>query len=329
MRDCSRRDIYDDETGMIGEREKGSITVARPILLIIFNRPELTRQVVDELSKWPRTRIYIAGDGPRSTVSQDAGLCGEAQETALALAQYHEVRTLFQTSNLGCAHGVSSAISWFFRHEQAGLILEDDCVPLRSFDLFADLLLSRYEADERVMMISGNNFIWERSAAPDEYYFMRHAHIWGWATWRRAWEKFDFEMADWPTMRGSDWLTETCRGHKDATRYWQKIFDRTSQGFIDTWDYRWVWSMWRNEGLAVAPSRNLVRNIGFAKTATHTHSAPAWLERLITEDLRFPLKHQSVVHPDLEAERFTDVKIFDVSSSPLRRLVRYYGRGIR
>src|SRR5262245_37089210 len=84
-----------------------------------------------------------------------------------------EVKTLFRERNLGCRKRVSTAIDWFFEHEEEGIILEDDCLPSRCFFAYCSTLLERYRLDERIMCISGANLQHGRGVTPYSYYFSR------------------------------------------------------------------------------------------------------------------------------------------------------------
>lgn len=283
--------------------------MARPVLLIVFNRPDTTQQVVNAIANWDISTLYVAADGPRSDRDEEP-LCAQTRAVATSLAQKFKVRTLFRDKNLGCGFAVAEAITWFFEHEEAGIILEDDCVPNSDFYRFCDELLDRHADDDQVMTISGNNFLWKRKMEPDSYLFIRHPHIWGWATWRRAWRHFDWEMAEWPDLRSTRWLRDVCHGSRPAKRYWRSRFDEVHQGAVDTWDYKWVYSSWRRGGLSITPPSNLVENLGFSPDATHTTTRPSWIDRLAIAPVKFPVRRHAVIKSDLDAERFTDLQIF-------------------
>lgn len=301
----------------------------RPVLLLIFNRPDTTAQVLQAISTWDISTLYIAADGARGDRTQEAALCETTRNLALELSSHHQVVTLFREENLGCGRAVAEAISWFFSNEEAGIILEDDCVPNSDFYNFCDQLLDHHADDEKVMMISGNNFLWERQISPNTYIFSRYNHIWGWATWRRAWKHFEWEMSEWPTLRETSWLFDVCHGQRDSERYWRRTFDSVFSQQIDTWDYKWTYSVWRQQALSVTPPSNLVDNIGFFTDATHTLARPEWLDRLRTEPLSFPLNPANDIVADLEAERFTDINIFNVHPPLHRRARTLVGRALR
>lgn len=240
-----------------------------PVLLIIFNRPNETATTMSCIRKQRPRHLFVAADGPRH--QRDKQACQAARLLATDVDWPCEVRTLFRDHNVGCGRGVSEAISWFFEHVEQGIILEDDCVPSAAFFDFCNRLLPLYQHNEKVMMITGTNFVAEHSAALDaSYYFSSISNVWGWATWRRAWRLYDYHMSAYPEFRQHNKMREIFDSVALQKKYYE-IFDRyTSQARVDTWDYQWQFTLMHHQGLSVVPKTNLVTNIGFGLDATHT-----------------------------------------------------------
>lgn len=150
-----------------------------PVLLLIFNRPNLTAQVMDQIRQAEPPRLFVGADGPRAGHPEDAERCEEAREVATRVDWDCEVHTLFRDENLGTKEAISSAITWFFAHVEAGIILEDDCVPANSFFQFSGSLLETYRHDDRIVMISGNNPLTPWRNKEQSYHFSNYGGIWG------------------------------------------------------------------------------------------------------------------------------------------------------
>ena len=285
-----------------------NISFRTPILFLIFNRPETTAKVFQEIRNIKPTHLYIVGDGPRKHLLDEDARVAEARQIATAIDWPCQVKTLFRNTNLGCKKGVSEAINWFFHHEERGIILEDDCLPHPSFFLYCDALLEKYKDNQRVMAITGDNFQDGQARGDASYYFSVFNHVWGWATWRRAWELYDVDMKFWPDWRKSrEW--KSFLGNYCARRYWEKIFDNTHAGKVDTWDYQWTYSVWRHQGLTATPNTNLVSNIGFGSNATHTKNTFSPISNLPVKSFQV-LSHPSKIKPDLVADRFVLQNLF-------------------
>jgi hypothetical protein len=275
-----------------------------PVLLVVFNRPETTRTAFAAIRAARPERLYVAADGPRPDRAGEAERCADVRRIATAVDWPCEVHTLFRDHNLGCKIGVSSGIDWFFANEEAGIILEDDIVPHPSFFPYCEALLERYRDDASVAMISGCSLIGDRHGSNASYVFSRYLHVWGWASWRRAWAHYDVSMKAWPSAPARQRLAQVLDGRRGAIAYWSGVFDRMARSEIDTWDYQWVFSSWMQDMVAIFPAATLVDNIGFGADATHTVGVAPDLAS--ASEMVFPLRHplsRDTVPVDVLVER--------------------------
>jgi hypothetical protein len=285
-----------------------------PVALFMFNRPETTRLVFDAIRAVRPSRLAIIADGPRPDVPGDEAACAEARSVLEWIDWPCDVRTLLSPRNMGLRARIESGLSWLFSQFEEAVILEDDCVPEPTFFRFCDEMLGRYREDTRVLSVSGSSFQFGAQRGSGSYYLSRHGHVWGWATWRRAWALHDPEMADWPAARRDRWL-ETQFSSPVAQQYWDHIFE-TAYRTRHTWDFPWRFSYWRRHGMHVIPNANLVSNYGFDEGATHTQQANSIFAFLPTSPMRFPLVHPAAVEPHREADDFTEDILY---SGNLRR----------
>ena len=310
---------------MSSTSHKPTSALQTPVLLLAFNRPDTTQRVFDAIRQAAPTRLYVAVDGPRPDRPGEAATVRSVRELVTDVDWDCKVKTLFRDENLGCRTAVSSAIDWFFEHEPAGIILEDDCLPHPSFFRFCGELLQHYADDSRIMTISGNNFQRGRRRSEHSYYFSRYMHCWGWATWRWAWQHYDRDLSTWPRLRDSGWM-ETRFPHARHARYWRDLLDRVAHGDIDSWAYIWQYSIWTLNGVNILPDCNLVSNIGFDTDATHTTKNRSPWANLPTQAMPFPLRHPAAIARDEEADLFTQRTLFRPPgwASRLRHKIRQY-----
>jgi hypothetical protein len=283
-----------------------------PVLFIIFNRPDTTKKVFEAIRKYRPNELFIAADGPRENKPGEKERCEEARKITEQIDWPCEAKRLYRDKNFGCKLAVSGAIDWFFENVEEGIILEDDCLPDQTFFKFCEQMLVRYRDDHRVMHISGDNFQngVHRGEKEASYYFSKYPHIWGWATWRRAWKKYDVKIKSWGEVK-KDLKIINLSGLW-AKLYWKVIFDLVNRGKIDTWDYQWLYACWINGGKTITPNINLVRNIGFWEQATHTRKPSAWIRGLKSESLEFPLVHPKSTEIDNAADSFAAKKFFNL-----------------
>lgn len=272
-----------------------------PILFVIFNRPEQTRKVFEEIRKAQPPKLYIAADGPRSNHPGEKEKCEEARAIAKLVDWPCELHTDFLGQNIGCDERVSSAISWFFAGVEEGIIFEDDCLPSGEFFTFTSSLLEKYRHEEKIKMISGNNFQNGRKRGEGSYYFSRYANTWGWATWRRAWNAYDHNLAGFPAFRESKQI-EDILPTSEERRYWLNFFEKILKKKYTFWDAKWMFSIWKENGISITPNTNLVSNIGFGSDATHTQGDAEKFSVKIGE--MGEIIHPASMEIDNEADRY-------------------------
>jgi hypothetical protein len=261
-----------------------------PILFLIYKRPDTTARVFKTIRNIKPKNLFVAADGPISENPEEKERCEAARNVITNVDWDCDIQKLLREKNLGCKFAVSSAITWFFENAEEGIILEDDCLPDPSFFWFCQELLKYYRNDKRISMISGNNFQNGITRGNGSYYFSKHPHIWGWATWRRAWDKYDVNMNTYPLFAKTDQLANVF-ANTDEQRYWYRLLDKTFRGEIDTWDYQWFYTVWQQNGLSIIPNMNLVSNIGYGHQATRTKRDKDGLANLKTQRL------EEIIHP--------------------------------
>ncbi len=235
-----------------------------PVLIIAFNRPDSARRVFSAVRAAKPSKLFLACDAARPGKAGEAERVAEVRALVEAVDWPCEVRTKFPESNLGSGLGVSSAITWFLGEAGEGVILEDDCLPTPAFFRFAATMLERHRDDPRIGLIAGSNMA-PLVDLPASHGFSRVTSCWGWATWKRTWDRFTFIPE--PVRDDEPW---TRRLHPNAVDFLRRKFQAIAAGKVRTvWDYQFMVQALRAGQLTVVPGRNLILNIGFDGTGTH------------------------------------------------------------
>ena len=296
-----------------------------PVALFVYKRPETTRRVLAAVAQARPKTLLVVADGPRPGRIGEAERCAAARALLSDLAWPCELLTNYADQNLGCRRRLASGLDWVFSLVEEAIILEDDCLPHRDFFAFCSELLARYRENERVMHIGGANYQFGRRHGSASYYFSRYPHIWGWASWRRAWRHYDVEMTSGRNTADRGALLEALS--LPERRFWRERWDRVSAGEIDSWDYQWVLACFARQALAIVPNANLVSNIGFDATATHTRKAHV-TANLPLEELDWPLVHADSLAHCHEADEHLSQMLFSYYSPgelALRRIGKALG----
>lgn len=265
-----------------------------PILFLIFNRPDTTKLVLDKLREIKPKYLYIAADGPRTSKSKEDIVCENTRKMVLENIDWDcEIKTLFRDENLGCGLAVSSAISWFFQNVDEGIILEDDCLPSNSFFTFCEEMLERYRYNEKIWHISGT---WYLNQEINKSVLTKYPFVWGWATWKRSWDKYDFHLFN-DSLPEIEKVVYTNLKSKNQTEFWLNYFKILfDKGWNFTWDFQWVYTIWKHNGFTISPTNNLVTNIGFSDDATHTKESNSFLSNYpIQETNKFKINKLGIL----------------------------------
>jgi hypothetical protein len=299
-----------------------------PILFLIFNRPDTTKIVFEAIRQIKPKKLFIAADGPRANRPAEADNCAATRAITEQIDWDCQVIRDYSAINLGCKKRVSTAIGWFFSQVEQGIILEDDCLPNPSFFNFCETLLEKYKNDERIMHVSGNNFLFGKIKIDADYYFSRISHVWGWASWRRAWQKYDSEMKDFPEFIAKNKIVKIFPD-KFLQKKWLELFQSVYDHKIDTWDYQWEYAILKAGGLCLNPRVNLISNIGFSGTGTHT-TRQSKFSNLPTESLIVKTDPNEVkpnaaadnliIKNNLQMSRFFEVKKFILNIAKIVKL---------
>ena len=285
-----------------------------PVLLLVFNRPEQTRVSFGQIKKVKPKYLFVAADGPRQDRPDDIQKCMEVKRIVSQIDWDCTVKTLFREQNRGCGHGPAEAISWFFAQVEQGIVLEDDCVADVSFFSFCEELLDRFKHDQRVSMIGGTNPVIQWKQNKHSYLVSNMGFSWGWASWRRAWQDFDYTASMWFTPEASN-RVKAQFNNSQFFNHFQLEFDHYfSKVRSDVWDFQWLFCRLNKRSYTLLPSVNLIANIGFDQESTHTFHVESNIAFLKTQALNFPLKH-----PPFKVDRLFDWYVFERFVNPQYR----------
>lgn len=285
-----------------------------PVLLLCFNRPEHTKKVLNQIRLVKPAKLYLAIDGPRLSHPEDVEKIAQVKNILAEIDWECNVNNLYREGNLGCKEAVSSAINWFFSHEEDGIILEDDIYPLISFFKFCDEMLIKYKDNHRVSVVSGSNSIANLYRPETRYFYSIYNHCWGWAAWRRSWLNYENNLEEIQKKITPGFLKKI-GGEWKFSIIWSAILSGVIQHKVNSWAYIWTFSCWAKGGLSILPSSPLTINIGFDNEATHTFSQdPTFLKNTNLVEMDFSLNNPTVFERDIKADKLIGLVIFDITN---------------
>lgn len=289
-----------------------------PVAFIIFNRPRCVRQSFAAIRRAKPKKLFIIADGPRDDHPEDVSLCKECRDIVKNIDWDCDVKRNYSDVNLGCGKRPATGISWVFDQVDRAMILEDDCVPSTSFFYFCQEMLEKYKDDDRIYSVSGMNFGLTSDNEAD-YYFTHINNTWGWATWRRIWQQYDYEIKSFPQVKENNELLPLMMIQPFAD-YWYRCFDEVHSGRLKSaWDYQFLFMSFLHQGLHIYPQENMVTYMGFNDMATHCMNIDEnnlfSKAAMPAEEISFPLRHPVSIQADYRIDCLTMVHGFGVSPS--------------
>jgi hypothetical protein len=292
------------------------VKLKTPVLLLIFNRPDRTQELFNVIRKVKPAELYIAADGARAYKQEDLEKCRQARDVVNQVDWDCRVQTLFRDENMGCRRAIASAINWFFDNVEEGIILEDDCLPSESFFRFCEELLGKYRHDQRIMQISGNNYLFGKKQFNESYYFSKLNGCWGWATWRRAWKHFDGNMPGFAYFKREN-LIANYIDNKEMSDWLLSYLEEAATPGCSIWSSQWSYAIVINNGLCISPAVNLVQNTGLGEDATHGKNRSFKLYSEVKAEELKKIIHPMFILADNEADNI----YFDIIKKTDPRLI--------
>jgi len=248
-----------------------------PIILFVYNRPQLTELTLQALSKAvlsEQSVLYIYADGPKSGASDEQ--LKKIKEVRAVIRSFQwcgDVIIREQDTNLGLANSVINGVSEVIAQHEKVIVLEDDIVIGKGFLEFINGYLDLYANHDDIAGVSGfcycennkkNNFLLPIGCS------------WSWGTWKRVWDHF---IADAKIILDKIDAHDLQNKFDFGSYPFYKMLQDQSQGKVDSWAIRFYGSFFLKNQCFVYPYTSLVSNKGFGAQATHTKTSVALFEK--------------------------------------------------
>jgi hypothetical protein len=251
-----------------------------PVAVFLYNRPAHARLLLESLSRCRRLdecllRIYC--DGAKG--AEHSAAVTATRDVAREWATRLNAELIERETNLGLARSIVSGVSELCDSYGRVIVVEDDFSLNASFLDYMLSALDRYADEANVYQVSGYMYPVQHAPKPDAF-FLPVTTTWGWATWSRAWQIFDWDAAD-AEERLRDPEVRRRFDLNDAYPY-AEMLERKLRGEIDSWGILFWWAVFKANGLVLHPRKSLVWNGGFDESGTHCGDQ-AWSTHALAE----------------------------------------------
>lgn len=236
-----------------------------PVVVFAYNRPKTIKILLTQLKKIKPPNIIFFLDGPKN--KKDNKKCRQVKLVITKKKWKCKKKIIVSKSNKGLKKSIIDGLNYVFKNYEKAIILEDDCIPNKSFFLFCSLMLKKFNGNKNISGISGSNFY--PNKINTLYYFSKYSSIWGWATWKRVWHDTTISLSFWPKYKKSiEWKNKFT--NLTERYFWENKFDEVYEKKINSWAYIYLLNNFYKNRITVVPKYNLVKNIGFGKNSTNT-----------------------------------------------------------
>lgn len=281
-----------------------------PVAIIFFNRSEPLKKCFEAVKNARPTKLFLIQDGARENNSTDLENIQKCRDVVEKVDWECDVVKIYSDKNLGCGKRIYTGLKEAFTHVDRLVILEDDIVASIDFFRFCEEMLERYKDDERIIDITGMNHCKTNERCPYSYFFSEIGSCWGWATWKRSWDKMEYNFDFLDDKYAVDcFIKSHYRKRKIRKQMIEESAKRrkilSSGGKLSAWTHQYMMEGYFQSGLTIVPQKNLTSNIGLTPDSGHAVATikkiPKGLQRVFfmeTPKLEFPLKHPKYVIED-------------------------------
>lgn len=282
-----------------------------PVALIFFTRPDLLEITFAAIKEARPSKLFLIQDGQRIDNSSDLSNIYKCRDIVEKIDWDCKVYKNYSEENLGCGMRIFSGLNWAFKYVDHLLIIEDDCVPSQSLFPFTLELLDKYKYDDRIGMICGMNNLESCLNLPNDYFFSTSGSIWGWATWKRVWQKVEYDLDFLEDDYSTNTVYKTDMRLKSMGEINIKKIKRGEK--LTSWSYQFGMNIFLQHQLNIIPKYNMIENIGLSENGANSVSSIKFIPRglrslynMKTYSYDFPLKHPKYVVNDLEFKAKVD-----------------------
>ena len=282
--------------------------LVKPLLFMVFNRPEKTKRVWEQIRKAKPQKLYVSIDGPRAHLPDDKEKCERVRKIVKNVNWDCDVKYLLHDKNLGCSFAGKTAFDWVFSQEDEMIQLEDDVLPTQSFFWFMQEMLEKYKDDERICYICAENY--GIKSGSSTYFFSQYGGSWGWATWKRVYRKWEYKLGSLEDIVNTTSFQNSFPS-KFQYDYWKKSFLRWKYVGGNTYDLQTIYLIHKHNMLNIVPNLNLITNIGWDTEASNTISLNNKNPRAIKFGNIKSFEIDNIIHPsEIRSNKKIDTKWF-------------------
>lgn len=245
-----------------------------PILLIAFNRVEITQNAIEHLREIKPSKFFFSVDGPRKNNSNDKDLILKVKNLVELIDWPCHIETLFSEINFGSGIWPYTSIQWALSRSPKLIIIEDDVRISSTFYQISRSCLNTYEANKDIFAICASNIVDNTGLEKSQIIrASKYFSGWGWATWANRWNDYKLNLNEVKKINLYSLLKKNNFNFFVWIYFWMNFY-KIRKDKIKAWDYQINHLLFSSSKIILKPDRNLSTNVGIGESATHTNKMP-------------------------------------------------------
>ncbi len=252
-----------------------------PIGIPVFNRIEHTKLLFNSLLQnelVEESEIYIFCDLEKNTNDKESVL--EVRKYVESLSGFKSKQIILRDYNYGLADNTIDGVNHIFKIHEKLIWVEDDKELSPYFLKYMNQGLNYYEAQKKIMSISGYCFPTDNKNTNDSAVITRLMVCWTWATWKDRWLYFDRNIS---IMNKFNRSMKYQFNFENTNLFWRQLVGNKT-GRAKTWAIFWYASIFINNGLCVCPIEPLAIDTGSDGSGTNIEKTDIFKNELSNKD---------------------------------------------
>lgn len=297
-----------------------------PLIIFCYNRLDTLKLVIESLQKnilANQTDLFIFSDYQKK--EKDSENVNKVREFLYSIEGFKSITIIEREKNYGLAKNIIEGVTDIINKYGKVIVLEDDLITSKNFLCYMNQALDFYENNEKIFAISGyTGNLPSIKELNDEGYLSYRPSSWGWATWKKEWERNDWDVKDFNTfIKDKKAIKKFNKGGVDMTR----MLKHCMEGKNHSWAIRWSYTMYKLDKYCFYPRISKIQNVGFGVDATNCKGVDIYQTFLDnSDDCNFKFSKNIEVNHKITKEF---AYIFSYTNKAIKRIKNYIFRFIK
>lgn len=297
-----------------------------PVIIFVYDRYDLLNKTINSLqlnTLAKDTDLVIFSDYAKNEKSLNNVL--KLRNYLKTIDGFKTIKIIERNENYGLAKNIIEGVTEIMNIYGKVIVLEDDLITSKNFLCYMNQALDFYENNEKIFAISGyTGNLTSIKELNDEGYLSYRPSSWGWATWKKEWEKNDWDVKDFNTfIKDKKAIKKFNKGGVDMTR----MLKHCMEGKNHSWAIRWSYTMYKLDKYCFYPKISKIQNVGFGTDATNCKGINIYQTNLDnSENCNFKFNKNIELNHKITKEF---AYIFSYTNKAIKRIKNYIFRFIK